>query len=48
MHSLAYTCLCDYHTHSTLWLTICGQLVVGVGGGTALVSTYPDVLLAVL
>ena len=35
-------------THSTLWLTICGQVVVGVGGGAAIVSTYPDVLLAVL
>ena len=35
-------------TYSTLWLTVCGQLLVGVGVGTVIVSTYSDVLSAVL
>ena len=36
------------HVHSTLWLTVCGELMLGVGAGAALVSTYSDVLLVTL
>ena len=36
------------HVHSTLWLTVCGELMLGVGAGAVLVSTYSDVLLVTL
>ena len=33
---------------SSLWLAVCSQFMVGVGAGTAIVCTYPDVLTAVM